>query len=327
MAKQRTYRGMLVGFVVAVAVIAVAGFFAREAILAAQFDLVTYVDDSVGITPSSPVLLHGIAIGHVRRLTLSGSKDPSRAVRIDMRFNRTHLPQIPEDSTVAIVAANLLGDKSLDISRGVSPRVIVPGTELHSRPTQDIGSVLKRGAEPLKTVDSIMARVNRILKSVDESEGSAGLIVNDKGLPGRFQGIFAAAGDVRDRARSGNGIAFHYKELMAEAKKPEARFDKMSADFKALNAGTLASLMKETSDVSGEGKRLFADVAKDPRPAELMKQVKAVSDKGSALTTRLEARLNDPEFGKAMDAASAEYKSFLADFSKHPLHFVHFYLF
>jgi hypothetical protein len=301
MAKQRTYRGMLVGFVVAVAVIAVAGFFAREAILAAQFDLVTYVDDSVGITPSSPVLLHGIAIGHVRRLTLSGSKDPSRAVRIDMRFNRTHLPQIPEDSTVAIVAANLLGDKSLDISRGVSPRVIVPGTELHSRPTQDIGSVLKRGAEPLKTVDSIMARVNRILKSVDESEGSAGLIVNDKGLPGRFQGIFAAAGDVRDRARSGNGIAFHYKELMAEAKKPEARFDKMS--------------------------RLFADVAKDPRPAELMKQVKAVSDKGSALTTRLEARLNDPEFGKAMDAASAEYKSFLADFSKHPLHFVHFYLF
>ena len=119
MAKQNSYRRIILAGVIALGALVVFAIVARRTFLRYEFQLVTFVDDSAGITPSSPVLLHGISIGHVRRVSLSGSKDPNRTVRIDMIFSRDHLPQIPEDSTIAITASNLLGDKSLDISRGV----------------------------------------------------------------------------------------------------------------------------------------------------------------------------------------------------------------
>ncbi len=80
MPEKSPYRRMVVTGVVVLAALAIFAVVARRTFLRYEFDLVTYVDDSAGIALSSPVLLNGISIGHVRRVSLSGSKDPSWTV-------------------------------------------------------------------------------------------------------------------------------------------------------------------------------------------------------------------------------------------------------
>ena len=75
---------MIVAGLVAVAAAGIFLIVARRTFLRHEFTLTVLVDDSAGVAASSPVLVNGIPVGHVVRVSLSGSKDPNRVVRIDM---------------------------------------------------------------------------------------------------------------------------------------------------------------------------------------------------------------------------------------------------
>src|SRR5215471_7670233 len=95
----------------------------------------TYMDDASGILEGTPVRLNGILVGTLDKVTLTSSRDPKRAVRFDMQIRREFLPQITEDSVVGIAASNLLGDKYLNITKGIGPPV-KEGAELKSLQSQ-----------------------------------------------------------------------------------------------------------------------------------------------------------------------------------------------
>src|SRR5438270_9973255 len=78
----------------------------------------TYMEDAGGIANGSVVRLNGIAVGYLDQLRLTESRDPKRTVEFDMMVKDQYLREIPVDSTVGISAANLLGDKFLNITKG-----------------------------------------------------------------------------------------------------------------------------------------------------------------------------------------------------------------
>src|SRR5256885_2146962 len=82
----------------------------------------TYLIDLAGLAKSSPVLFNGIRIGEVSSVELSHLNDPQKVVRVDLSIMQKYLNAIPEDSTVAVSAVNVLGDKFADINEGKSPR-------------------------------------------------------------------------------------------------------------------------------------------------------------------------------------------------------------
>src|SRR6476646_6873806 len=83
-----------------------------------KFTLRTYLDDASGTSESSPVRLNGIPVGNIKRIRLSGSKDPHRAVELLLEIKSEYQRDIPRDSVAEISASNLLGDKFLNITRG-----------------------------------------------------------------------------------------------------------------------------------------------------------------------------------------------------------------
>src|SRR5579871_3504674 len=101
-------------------------------------NLRTYMADGAGMTESTPVRLNGILVGSVQHIRLSGSKDPKRAVEFAMAIQGKYMKDIPEDSTAAVTAGNLLGSKFIDITKGQSPVPVKPNAELRSLQTQDI---------------------------------------------------------------------------------------------------------------------------------------------------------------------------------------------
>jgi phospholipid/cholesterol/gamma-HCH transport system substrate-binding protein len=327
---QRTYRGLILTGLITAAGLAIFGSVARQTFLRYVFDLHTFVDDAAGITPGATVLLHGIPIGHVRTIGLSGIGE----VRIDMRFSRSHLAEIPEDSTIAIKAANLIGDKALDISRGVHPKTIAPDSEIKATATQDIGSVLARGQEPLKKVDTILERIDRIFKAVNESQGSFGLLVNDKTLQKRLQGITAGLNQIQSDVKGGHGAMFRLHDIETDARKPMDRLNAVIADYKQ-GKGTLGEFMnstafrEETSAAMKQAGQLFDDAQKDPRRAAAMKEFAAATAKARELTARAEGTqaslgllLKDPALRDSMKQIDAEWSGFMTDFGKNPRRFV-----
>src|SRR5579871_325367 len=72
-----------------------------------DFHLTTYMEDSAGMVANDPVRVNGILVGYIGKISLSGSRDPKKTVKIDMVIREQFLSQIPEDSKAAVSAANL----------------------------------------------------------------------------------------------------------------------------------------------------------------------------------------------------------------------------
>ena len=57
-----------------------------------------YMDDASGTSESAPVRLNGIPIGNVKRIMLSGDKNPQRAVEFILEVKGEYQQDIPDDS-------------------------------------------------------------------------------------------------------------------------------------------------------------------------------------------------------------------------------------
>src|ERR1700722_10600520 len=87
-------------------------------LFARRTTLTTYLPDGTGITTDSEVRLSGIRVGKVRKVELSGSLDPRRVVRVEMRVLARYLKDIPADSLTDINADTLVASKFIDIAEG-----------------------------------------------------------------------------------------------------------------------------------------------------------------------------------------------------------------
>jgi phospholipid/cholesterol/gamma-HCH transport system substrate-binding protein len=274
-------------------------------------------------------------VGHVTRVSLSGSSNPGRTVRIDMSFQRRFLGDIPDDSTIAITAGNLLGDKYVNISRGMHPKHIEPGSEIRSTSTQDIGSVLARADVPLKQFNDVLDRVDTILKYVDSKQGSLGHLIYDSDFEKHVDNITALVKQTEIDFQNGSGVVFRLSALRADADKPMARIGEMTARVDR-GEGTLGGLMHdpaltaEANATLAEARRTIDEASKDKAPGEAMSRISAAADQAGKLIDRatrgqgsLGKLLTDPQMTDSLAQIRAELKSLGVDFGKHPLRFVH----
>src|SRR3954447_3455343 len=138
------------------------GIFQKKALLR------TYMDDASGIAESTPVRLNGITIGALDKVHLTNSTDPKRTVEFDMEVQQAYLSQIPIDSVAGVGAANLLGDKFINITKGADvAHTVKDGDELKSQQTQDIPELMDQSAKLLASFQTIVARVDNLLAGVE----------------------------------------------------------------------------------------------------------------------------------------------------------------
>src|ERR1019366_5139779 len=106
-------------------------------LLARKASITGYVPDATGVAATSEVRLSGIVIGKVSSLEISGSLDPAKAIRLDMRVASRYLKSIPADSLVSVGSDTLVGYKFIGIAEGKSPASLTEGGVLQSQPIQN----------------------------------------------------------------------------------------------------------------------------------------------------------------------------------------------
>src|ERR1035438_4996438 len=130
------------------------GFFQKTAMLH------TFMEDASGMAEGTPVRLNGYTIGSLDAIALTKSTDPKKAVEFQMKVQDKFLQQIPVDSVAGISAANLLGDKFINITKGRSPQTVKDDAEIKSLTAQDIPELMAQASSLLQTFQSIVNRLD-----------------------------------------------------------------------------------------------------------------------------------------------------------------------
>ena len=135
----------------------------RGELFAATTNISTWLPDATGVTYKTPVRLDGIQIGTVSHVELSGRLDPQRAVYVQMTIKRRYLRDVPMDSTTAINADTLIGDKFIDINEGKSAAPLSDDGVLESEPVKqasDRADLIRALADELRQIDTMLATVS-----------------------------------------------------------------------------------------------------------------------------------------------------------------------
>jgi phospholipid/cholesterol/gamma-HCH transport system substrate-binding protein len=205
----------------------------------------TFMADSAGMAENAPVRLNGILVGHIKSVALSGSSNQKRTVEVDLAVPEKYLAQIPEDSQAAISAANLLGDKYINITRGTHQKHVADGGEIASLQTQDVPEILAQSSSLLSQFQTILGRLDGLLSTVESGQGNLGKLFRDDTL---YDRLSATAGEVEQLVKdvhNSNGTISHLlydPGFYDDIRRPIQRLDDMLAEVQQ-KKGTAGKLL------------------------------------------------------------------------------------
>ncbi len=294
--------------VFAVAVLLAAWFGARflkgSELFSNNYKYYAYYDQVGGIQTASHVMIYGVKVGSVTKVTLD--EDPSKGVELELSIDRRY--RIPADSKAKIFSNGVMGGKAVDIVMGSSPEYIDDGGTLASEVGVDIidmaGSELEFFKEKItEVVGSLTTTLDGINSLLEENSANLNSIVAN------VDGITASTDEIlRDQKT-------HLKEAIASLN---------------LFAQSLGDNTEHIDSIMGNLDAFSAQLAEADLVSEVestVEHLNAVLAAADAETGTVGKLLNDAELYDNLSAASDNLSLLLADLKANPKRYVHFSLF
>jgi len=203
-----------------------------------------YIPDATGLGPGAPVRVDGIGVGKVRSVSLSGSSQPDRIVRVTMTVDRDRLASIPDDSTAQLASETMIGDKFVDITSGTSRHFVSAGGEVGFKSSPDLLKSLD-----LRQFEQQIKVISALLDDIEQGRSDLGQFVmgeqmyND--LRKRFSqiqsGIRAAASTTSDVGRE-----LHTDLLYRQISQPLVDLDRSLARLQS-GQGSAGQLLRDSA--------------------------------------------------------------------------------
>lgn len=309
-----------------------------------NFSLRTYMEDSGGMAEGSAVRLNGILAGKIKKVQLSGSKDPKRMVELQLQVENRFLTEIPEDSVAAISASNLLGDKYINITKGKSAKHVEPGAEVKSLQIQDIPQLIETATAILGSFQTVVNRVDGLLAGIDAGQGNIGKLLKDDELYNRADDTVKDVNALVKKVKDSNGTIsklLYDDTLYNDIRKPLQRLDDMMAQLQN-GKGTAGKLLtdevvyedahksiadlREMLDSLNAGKGSAGKILKDE---ELYNQLQLITTKVNAAIDKINAGqgtigqlLVNPQLYDSLNGATREAQLLVKDIRANPKKFL-----
>jgi phospholipid/cholesterol/gamma-HCH transport system substrate-binding protein len=307
-------------------------------------ELYTYLDDSAAIAEGAPVRLNGITAGKVAAVTLSGSNEPNRIVRITMQVNNEFLPLIPVDSMAGIAAENLLGTKYINIKKGRSTETVKAGSEIKALDTPEIQDIVQQGSTALAALQQILKRLDGIISSVEVGQGTIGKLLSDEELYRKLVAIASETQKVIATLNSDQGTLgklMHDDRLYEDVRGTATRINTLMDDLQQ-GQGTAGKLLRDPAlyddarSTIGDVRKLLAGidqgqgtVGKLLKSDDLHNQLQATMGRLDALLDKVNSGqgtigqlLANPALYESLDGTTRELNGLLKDFRSNPKKFL-----
>ncbi|HEX5000480.1 MAG TPA: MlaD family protein [Terriglobia bacterium] len=199
MAQRRslTWTELRVGLLVIVSfgLLVLAIFFigGESGFLTKKYTVYAYFPSANGLKSGAEVHLEGVTIGNVGCATwmawrcnpvrISGDPEPSRSVVVEMQLDRRYQDVIRSDSTVTMDTVGLLGDKTIEISRGTERGEPIPDRgELQGKGVAEIKEVIQGANDVIANFNELSRTLREITAKVNRGQGTAGRFLNDESI-------------------------------------------------------------------------------------------------------------------------------------------------
>jgi phospholipid/cholesterol/gamma-HCH transport system substrate-binding protein len=309
-----------------------------------SFQLRTYMEDSAGMAEGSAVRLNGILAGKIKKVQLSGSKDPKRMVELQMEIDNRFQTEIPEDSVAAISASNLLGDKYINITKGKSAKNVEPNAELRSLQVQDIPQLIETATAILSSFQQVVNRVDGLLQGIDQGKGNIGKLLKDDELYNRADDTVKDVNDLVKKVKDSNGTIsklLYDDTLYQEIRRPIQRLDGMMAELQK-GKGSAGKLLTDDA-VYDEARKSIADLremldglkagkgtaGKLIKDEDLYNQLDAMTTKVNAAIDKINAGqgtigqlMVNPQLYDSLNGATREAQLLIKDIRANPKKFL-----
>lgn len=211
-------------------------------------------DNVNGLTVSNPVMINGLAVGKVAKITIMQAQSHRLLVALDIRKDL----ELGENTEAILGDNGLLGGKMIDLKVGKITKVLKNGDTLKAKAQLGMVAELTEKADPLVAkADSILENVNKITKTFAESR---------EDLKEMMSNFNQASASLKNTLAKGqiDAILNNANQLVANLNKLQAEFQplpgKMSAFADKLNALELEATLQKSKEAMDNLNQLLAKV-------------------------------------------------------------------
>ena len=351
--KQLTWTELRVGLFVLVGLsVLAAGIFyvTGSNLIGPKYRLVTYLPEVSGLANGAPVRLDGVEVGNVESIKLAQrgpnlARDKNRNVRVIMRIARSYQDDILGDSTASLVTEGLLGNRYVEITRGITGRKLVDNDEVTGVEEKAIKEVVQRSADMLGNLQALSTDIQDLINGVKQGRGSLGKLLTDDQAYNHLNGILAKGDTMMANIQAGHGTLGRLVSSDDLYNKVDMGVDNVNLMLTDLRAqkGTLGkllydpSLYDETKQAMVNGNAIMTDVragkgslGKFASDDALYNKLKESGDNIAAATAKLNEStttagkmFSDPKLYDNLSGLTGDMRLLIGEFRQNPKKFLH----
>ena len=207
-----------------------------------KYRLKTYLQDVNGLANGATVSVDGLAVGNVQTIQFVQSGpgqavDKTHNIEVTLRIEKKYQPYILTDSTAALQTEGLLGNKFINVTRGLTGRPLKEGESIPAAKNVDV----------MAQLGAVSSSVQDLIDGIKAGKGTLGKLVNDPGAYEHLNGVLAKADSLIDGVQAGRGTLGKLvasDEMYTKVNKSLDDVNGMLADARA-GKGTIGKLLTD----------------------------------------------------------------------------------
>jgi phospholipid/cholesterol/gamma-HCH transport system substrate-binding protein len=256
---------------------------------AKKLTLRSYFQSTEGVRVGAPVALHGVTIGNVKSIEVVQDHQQT-PVLVTMKVNRDYAFKIRKDSIASLAAAGVLGELFVDIiSKDAKGPQAEDGDVLPSQGANSIDDVLKAGQGTLQNMDVLLKRLDRIMATIENGQGSVGKVLNDPALFDRANKLLEQMQVIVSQVSAGKGS-------IGKLLNDDELYNKMNHSIEQLE-----TIIGEINDGKGSAGKFLKDDALYRNANETISKANKLMDDINAGKGTLGKVAKDEEFARKID--------------------------
>lgn len=317
-------------------------------LFAGKITLRSYFENAAGLKVGAPVNLEGVTIGNVKRINIVAARKLT-PVEVIMKVSDRYTQDVREDSKTSLDTIGVLGDTVVDIDskHAIGPRV-KNNDELGTTESPNLSDVIKSSQGTIEQVNTILAKLDSLVDSLNTGKGSIGQLINDPALYNKAVQAVDQLSKLSTNLSEGKGTIGKLltdDTLYNHFNDTTARLDHMTAEIDS-GQGTIGKLLKDETFYNNlnqtvtnanalmaeinQGKGTIGMLAKDPefeaKFRDSIDKLDAIMDKINSGQGTIGQMVVNPSLYHNADAMLAETRNLVTQIRENPKKYLTFHV-
>ena len=317
-------------------------------LFAGKITLRSYFENAAGLKVGAPVNLEGVTIGNVKYIRIVPERKLT-PVEVIMKVSKRYVSDVREDSKSSLDTVGVLGDTVVDIDskRAIGPRV-KDNDELSTNESPNLSDVIKSSQGTIEQVNTILAKIDSLVDSLNSGKGSIGQLINDPALYNKANETVTQLAKLSTNLSEGKGTIgklLNDDTMYNHLNETTARIDHITAEIDN-GEGTIGKLLKDktlynnlnqtVTDANvliaeiNQGKGTLGMLAKDPefqaKFRDTVYKLDSVIDKVNSGQGTIGQLLVNPSVYNNADAMLSETRNLVTQIRENPKKYLTFHV-